>query len=176
MDSRKPVGSGGLKRWVLLLFLFLLLAFAVRLYRTYISVGILSNSMAPTLFRGDMVIVNVTAYRKEFPKRGEVVYMRDPVRGKGTEVKRVVGLPGETVAIVGGRVYINGRLLEEPYVKHNIVERPMMWVVPKGHVFVLGDNRKRSEDSRDFGPLNVRLIMGKVVYIYSPWDRRGPVR
>ena len=173
--------GGGLKRWGTLLFLLILLAVAVRLYRTYISVEIGSNSMAPTLVRGDKVLVNVMAYRKRPPQRGDIVYMRDPVRKEETEVKRVVGLPGEWVAIVGGRVYIRrGRSgwtpLDEPYVKNNIVERPMRWFVPEGHIFVLGDNRERSEDSRDWGPVPLDLVIGRVVYRYSPWSRHGPVR
>ena len=178
----KGEDPGGLKRWGGMLLLLVLLAVAVRLYRTYITVEVLSNSMAPTLVKGDRVLVNIMAYRKESPKRGDVVYMRDPLRRGETEIKRVVGLPGEWVAIVEGRVLVRRegsstwRALEEPYVRHNISERPAMWFVPEGHVFVLGDNRERSEDSRDWGPVPLNLVMGKVVYRYSPWSRRGPVR
>jgi len=177
--ERRP--EGRLKRWALLLFLLSLLAFVAELRRTYTTVEVTSNSMAPTLLKGDRVLVNLRAYKREPPKRGDIVCLLDPIRDGEMEVKRVVGLPGEWVAIVGGRVFVGREglswmALDEPYVKHNIVERPAMWFVPRGHVFVLGDNRGRSEDSRDWGPVPVRLIRGKVVYRYLPWERRGPVR
>ncbi len=158
-----------------LLFLLIILALCARLYHHYASVGITSDSMAPTLMAGDKVIVDKMAYLKSPPKRGDIVVFEDPRGGGELLTKRVIGLPGEWVLILKGTVFINGRPLSEPYVKHNIRERPQAWFVPKGYVFVLGDNRACSEDSRDFGPIEIRRIRGKVVWRYAPLSRWGKV-
>ena len=144
---------------------------ALWFFFTY-RIGVIpSESMAPTLKPGDQYLINIRAYRGRQPERGDVIVFRTP-DGEYL-VKRVVGLPGETVTIVRGQVYINGRPLHEPYLKERpIVEWPQQVRVPEGHVFVLGDNRNFSDDSRDFGPVPMERVLGRAEYIFRPTQRR----
>jgi signal peptidase I len=152
-----------------------LLAGALWLYFTY-RIGVVpSQSMAPTLQPGDKFLINLRAYRHRLPQRGDIVVFRDPA-GEYL-VKRVIALPGETVVLAGGQLYVNGQPLYEPYLAEPpMVESPLGGVVPEGHVFVLGDNRNFSEDSRDLGPVPIERIMGRAEYIVSPFSRRGSLR
>ena len=146
-------------------------AVAIWFFLTY-RIGVIpSRSMEPTLKPGDQYLINIRAYRHRLPKRGDIVVFRTP-DGEYL-VKRVIGLPGETVTIVRGQVYINGRPLREPYLKERpIVEWPFQIRVPEGTVFVLGDNRNYSDDSRDFGPVPVETILGRAEYVFYPKSRR----
>ncbi len=148
---------------------------AIWFYLTY-RIGIVpSDSMAPTLRPGDRYLINIRAYSRRPPKRGDVVVFRTP--DGEFWVKRVIGLPGEQVTVYMGRVFINGQLLPEPYLRGApFFERPMAFIVPEGHIFVLGDNRGHSEDSRDIGPVPLNWVVGKAVYILQPPERRGPVK
>lgn len=153
----------GLEVWLLFKFMF-------------VATMITSSSMEPTLQRGDAVIVRRVRFTPENPpKRGELVFFCDPITKRDWLVKRVIGLPGETVIIWAGKVYINGAPLQEPYI-NGIVEEYGMWRIPKGAVFVMGDNRPHSNDSRDFGPVPLELIEGRVVFRYFPPGRIGRIR
>ncbi|MBC7288866.1 MAG: signal peptidase I [Armatimonadetes bacterium] len=154
---------------------FALLAFALWFYFTY-RIGVVpSASMAPTLLPGDQYLINIRAYRHRLPERGDLIVFRSE---EGDYlVKRVVGLPGEIVTIIAGQVYINGRPLYEPYLSETPqIEWPMQQVVPPDHVFVLGDNRNYSDDSRDFGPVPVDRILGRAEYVFYPSGRRHSLR
>jgi signal peptidase I len=128
-----------------------------------------SPSMEPTLQEGDRVLVNKLSYRLHDVHRGDiVVFERPPGSGNPEEdipdlIKRVIGLPGDFIeARADGSVYINGQRLEEPYLASGTrtanLERQ---AVPEGHVFVMGDNRGNSSDSRDFGAIDEDLIVGR---------------
>lgn len=162
--------------WV---FILLLLVFGFEvwlLFRSmFVATMITSSSMEPTLHRGDAVIVKRMRFTPDNPpKRGELVFFRDPITKRDWLVKRVIGLPGETLIIWGGRVYINGKPLQEPYISAT-VEEYGMWRIPQDAVFVMGDNRPFSSDSRDFGPVPLELIEGKVVFRYFPLERFGKI-
>jgi signal peptidase I len=162
--------------WV---FLLLLLVFGFEVWLLFkfmfVATMIASSSMEPTLERGDAVIVRRIRFTPDNPpNRGDLIFFRDPITKKDWLVKRVIGLPGETLIIWAGRVYINGVPLDEPYV-NGIVEEYGMWHIPKDAVFVMGDNRPSSNDSRDFGPVPLDLIEGKVVFRYFPLGRMGRI-
>lgn len=126
-------------------------------------------SMEPTLSNGERVMIEKISYRFRAPKRGEIVIIKNPLAKKDIYIKRVVGVPGDFIEIKQGSVYLNGSLLEEDYIKEPVA----FWysnefLVPKDHVFVLGDNRNHSDDSRRIGPIPYKNVLGKVLFIYWP--------
>jgi signal peptidase I len=127
-------------------------------------------SMEPNLFGGERLIVNRLVYRFfGEPERGDVIVFESPVNPKENLVKRVIGLPGETLTVEGGEVYINGVSLDEPYIAAHIQANEQgRWTIPAGYYFVMGDNRNRSSDSRSWGMLPQDLIMGKAWVVYWP--------
>lgn len=127
-----------------------------------------SESMVPTLHVGDRVLVNKLSYRLHDVHRGDIVVFERPSAEADPQIrdliKRVIGLPGEMIEARGGQVYINGRALAEPYLRpemRNATQNLPRQLVPPDHVFVLGDNRTNSRDSRIFGPIPERLIVGR---------------
>ena len=121
-------------------------------------------SMNPTLQNGEYILVNRLAYKTGEPDRGDIIVFSQDGQDL---IKRVIGLPGETVNISEGIVTINGQELQEPY----IAQDPLYvgeWAVPEGYLFVLGDNRNDSRDSHQWGLLPVENIIGKSVLIYWP--------
>lgn len=126
-------------------------------------------SMLPTLQDGEFVLVNRLAYRFDTPQRGDIVVFHFPLDPKQDLIKRVIGLPGDTVSVQGGMVKVNDEKLQEPY----IAETPLYsgsWVVPDGQLFVLGDNRNDSSDSHSWGMLPFENIVGRAVLIYWPFQ------
>lgn len=133
-----------------------------------------SDSMSPTLKFGDQYLINVRAYRHNPPQRGDVIVFRED--GGDFLVKRVIGIAGDWVVVTQGHTYLNGTELHEPYAAWSGEawnDRPQHAVVEEGEVFVLGDNRDRSEDSRDFGPVPTSRVLGRAERIILPRDRRG---
>jgi len=127
-------------------------------------------SMQPNLYRGDRVIAEKVSYRFHLPHRGDVVIAERP----GNEVsliKRVVALPGETVEVRGGHTFINGQQIEEPWVTNFGGPSYPPTVVPSDHVFILGDNRGNSRDSRAIGPVPINAIKGHAWLVYWPLDQ-----
>jgi len=131
--------------------------------------------MKPNLTYNQRVIVEKITYSFiHGPRRGDVVIVDMPGE-KGLLVKRTVALPGETVAVRNGQVYLNSHPLEEPWaIRQGGPDYPPTRVPPH-HVFVLGDNRKESRDSRCFGPVPVDQIAGQVRFILWPLDRIGQI-
>lgn len=133
-----------------------------------------SESMEPTLQHGDLLLLRIDAYRHHEPQRGDLLIFRSAEGVKDYYVKRVIGLPGETLFIFRGRVWINHQLLDEPYVQgRGVMEFPLRGVVPPRTLLVLGDNRDHSSDSRDFGPVPRELVVGQVTAIIWPLKNRG---
>ena len=124
-------------------------------------------SMLPTLQDGEYVLVNRLAYRTGLPVRGDIIVFVSPQSPDLDLIKRVIGLPGDTVKIFEGKVQVNGQLLDEPY----IAAAPIYngeWNVPEDNLFVLGDNRNDSSDSHAWGLLPVENVIGKAILIYWP--------
>ncbi|HET6964030.1 MAG TPA: signal peptidase I [Acidimicrobiales bacterium] len=167
--------------WVGVVVLALAAAFLVKTFvlQTFF---IPSASMEPTLHVGDRVFVNKLAYSFHSVHRGDVVvFTLPPGESAGTGVddliKRVIGLPGETVEARNGRIYIDGRPLSEPWLPRGVspvaglpLERQR---VPADHYFLMGDNRGDSSDSRHFGPISGDLIVGRAFVRIWPFSHLG---
>ena len=137
------------------------------------------GSMDPTLNAGDVLLVDRMAYRFSTPKRGDIiVYKTGDDKKASTHIKRIIGLPGETIQIKDGQILIDGETYQEdggfPAIENAGVAETKV-TLGNGEYFVLGDNRNNSEDSRyaDMGNVKKRNIIGKVWFIASPWNRFG---
>lgn len=157
---------------LILLVLAVLIFFGV--HTTIESRVVEGSSMQSTLFQGERLVVVKAAYWFGEPQRGDVVIFKYPDQGEPqkTLVKRVIGLPGEQIEIKDGMVYINGSPLEEPYVK-DLVNTSCLGSyckleIPAGQYFVMGDNRTYSSDSRYFGTVPRKDIIGRVWLLYWP--------
>lgn len=125
-------------------------------------------SMLPNLHEGEYVIVDKVSYAFRQPERGEIVVLKNPSPSQPDLIKRIIGLPGETIDVHGGSVYINGRPLAEPYIAQPIAADSAATQLQAGQYFVMGDNRNNSEDSRRFGPRPINDIVGRAWIIYWP--------
>ncbi|MGC2162662.1 MAG: signal peptidase I [Silvibacterium sp.] len=144
----------------------------------YQPVRVEGTSMQPELRDQDRLFINKFAYHFESISRGDVVvfhYPRDPSK---SYIKRVIGLPGDTLSIEDGRVFLNGKRVAEPYVPPRYRDDRSLpeMVVPANAYFVMGDHRSISSDSRDFGPVERDLIYGKAAFVYWPADNVGVIR
>jgi signal peptidase I len=127
-------------------------------------------SMEPTLMPGEFLLVNRLAYRMGPIQRGDVVIFHYPLNPKEDFIKRTIGLPGDTVRVENGQVFVNEIQLEEPYIA-DPPDYNGSWTVPGGAIFVLGDNRNRSLDSHAWGFVPFDLILGKALVVYWPFDK-----
>jgi signal peptidase I len=135
-----------------------------------------SGSMEPTLEIGDHVLVNKLSYHFHPVHRGDVIVFKKPPNdyspGITDLIKRVIGLPGETISAQGGSVYIDGRKLAEPWLPKGVTTANFGPVhIPPGYYFVMGDNRGDSADSRVIGPISGKLIVGRAFLIVWPLSR-----
>lgn len=136
-----------------------------------------SESMEPTLAVGDRVFMSRIDHY--MPNRGDVVVLTDPERRSDLLTKRVVALAGDVIRVINGTVYINGQEDMSSYLTNGNqrVNWPNSQIkVPNGDVFVLGDNRNRSYDSLNFGPVPMESLKGKLKYRYWPLERAGEIR
>lgn len=165
-------------KWVFEIAVVCLFAFVAVWYFGQ-RVSTVGDSMSPVLRNGDVVLVNRIVYNATTPKRGDVIVFKP----KGNEndhyyIKRIVGLPGETIEIIENRVYIDGERLEEDYETTNIDDVGVVdekLKLASDEYFVLGDNREQSEDSRDADVGNVKreYIYGKAWFVITPGDEFG---
>ena len=143
---------------------------------------VLGNSMYPTLHERDRLFANKIPLYFSGPDRGDIVVLEAPDHPNKDYIKRVIGIGGDTVAIIDGKVYLNGELLEEDYIEkgaYTHVYSENYWEVPEGYVFVLGDNREEgaSKDSRYFGCVPLESIKGIANFRYYPFnDRFGKIQ
>jgi signal peptidase I len=141
----------------------------------YQPVKVEGTSMAPLLSDQERIFINKFVYRFEPIDRGDVVVFWYPLDRSKSFIKRVVGLPGETVEIRQGLVYVNGKSMPEPYVPPQYEDMSDFGPVrvPRDSYFVMGDHRISSNDSRVFGPVASRYIYGRAVFAYWPVDHFG---
>jgi len=133
------------------------------------AVRMLGSSMYATLHDGDVVNVDRNAYIQRPPQRGDIILFKPPDEASRDFVKRIIGLPGERVHITNSVVYINGRVLQEPYLperwtyNNNWPADGQDQTLPPNQYFVMGDNRNHSSDSRTFGFIDLNVIVGKII-------------
>ncbi len=146
----------------------------------YQPVKVEGTSMMPSLVDQERIFINKFVYRFGLGEiaRGDTVVFYYPSDPTKSYIKRVIGLPGDQVAIEEGQVYVNGQRLEEDYVPAEYRDRQTvpLTVVPEGQYYVLGDHRSSSNDSRSWGPVPRPYIYGKAVFVYWPIDKMGVLR
>ena len=174
--KRRRSGTRNLVEWTVIGLTALLFAVLVKMFLLQ-AFYIPSESMHPTLKTNDRVLVNKMSYRLHGVHRGDIVVFESlPSAGSGTRdlIKRVVGLPGETVEARDGKVWIDGRRLEENYLEPSVVTDNMpLTKVPPGHYWVMGDNRPKSRDSRFIGPIPRSAIVGRAFVRVWPVSSLG---
>lgn len=157
---------------VLSLIIFLLMRQVVQNYR------IESHSMEPNFTEGQFILVNKLAYVLGQPERGDVLVFHNPGNHDEDYIKRIIGLPGDSLAIHDQHVYINNQLLDEPYIQNMIRSGEQLGpiTIETDHLFVMGDNRPNSSDSRRFGQLSEELVVGQAWLRVWPFDKWGLIQ
>lgn len=139
-----------------------LVAFALAGFR------VLGPSMAPALQDGEYIVVEKITYSQREPRRGEVIVFVDPHDREQIYIKRLIGTPGDMVQVVQGSLILNGNALAEPYLADSFLPEFSSQKMGPAQYFALGDNRARSKDSRNFGPIGRAAIIGRAWLVYSP--------
>ncbi len=140
-------------------------------------------SMEPTFQSGDYILTSKITYKLRKPERGDVIVFKSPKNPDVEYIKRIIGLPGDKLMIEKGEIYVNGKLFPEQY----IAARTNLWeggyvlegvpiTIPDNYLFVMGDNRPRSSDSREFGPIPFESVIGQVFYRYFPPSKNGWIK
>jgi signal peptidase I len=164
------------KDWIVSIATAVVLALIIRTFivELYLVDG---PSMRPTLQSAERLVVNKFIYRFREPQRGEILvfqYPRDPRRDF---IKRVIAVPGDTIEIKDGQVYVNSQLMNEPYILSKTRGDYPLAEVPAGHIFVMGDNRNRSTDSRDarVGVVDTHYLIGRAILRLAPLNQFGRI-
>lgn len=169
-----------LKSFIFTLLITVALVFVLKNY-IIINATVPTGSMENTIMPYDNILGNRLAYLSEGPERGDVIFFYYPDDESQKFVKRVIGLPGETVTILEGKIYIgnSNEPLDEPYLKEEWTRNvgPYVFQIPEDSYLCLGDNRNNSRDARDWNNPYVKKekIIGKAVFTYFPIDRWGVV-
>jgi signal peptidase I len=168
--------SAGILLWVRDLVISAVAAALIILF-LYQPVRVEGTSMLPRLEDSDRLFINKFVYHVSAIDRGDVVvfhYPRDPEK---SYIKRVIALPGDDLRVDHGHVYVNGKLLDEPYVPPEFEDNRSVaeMTLPPHEYYMMGDHRSISSDSRDFGPVERSLIYGKAVFVYWPTRDAGVV-
>jgi signal peptidase I len=142
------------------------------LFENYRVVG---RSMEPSLENDQYLVVDKLAYRLHEPQRGDIIVFRDPRSDGRKLIKRVIGLPGEAVEIRNGLIFIDGQLLDEPYIDRQGQYTQQAIGIPENELFVLGDNRNNSSDSHNWGTLPDENVVGKAWLTYWPPTSWGAI-
>ena len=155
---------------VLAVLIFLVIRSLVQNYR------IEGQSMEPNFHHGQYLLVNKLAYRLGDYDRGDVIVFHYPNNPTQDYIKRVIGLPGDTVEISNGELFVNGRLVDEPYDQIPIMRNMSPQTVDPGFLYVLGDNRPASSDTRTWGQLSQEFVIGKAWLAIWPVEVAGVVK
>ncbi len=166
-----------LHSWVRDFFFSIVVSFFIILF-VYQPVKVEGGSMEPGLEDQERIFINKLVYRWEKISRDDIIVFRYPRDPRKSFIKRVVAIPGDSVRISYGRLYVNGKRVEEPYVPLQFEDSRSYpeTILPPGTYFVLGDHRSMSNDSRDFGPVPRSYIYGKAVFGYWPVEKLGVLR
>jgi len=141
------------------------------------------NSMYPTYHDKEYILTDKISYKLRLPERGEVIILKSPKNPDIDFIKRVVGMPGETIEITNGQVLVNKQEIKEQYYQGKtptfpggFIKEGQEVVVPENMFFVMGDNRPGSSDSREFGFVPFDNIVGRVFFRYFPFNRAGMIK
>lgn len=156
----------------LALVLYVVIQYAVQ------TVHVLGSSMIDTLHDNDLLVASKISYKLHQPQRGDIIVFKPPDELSRDFIKRVIALPGERIRIVNSVVYINGKVLNEPYLPekwtyNNTLNGGSEMQLGPGQYFVMGDNRNHSSDSRVFGAISIDSILGKAEFRIWPLDEIG---
>ncbi len=173
----RPIPLRTLRSWVRDLFFSIVVSSFIILF-VYQPVKVEGGSMEPGLEDQERIFINKLVYRWENIGRGDIVVFRYPRDPQKSFIKRVIALPGDTIRISFGHVYVNGNTIEEPYVPEEFLDTRSYpeTVLPANTYFVLGDHRSMSNDSREIGPIPRSHIYGKAVFGYWPMEKMGLLR
>lgn len=150
--------------------LLLALVFYFAIDAVSARVRVKNVSMQPTLYEGEFLLVNKLAYKFSPPRIGDIVVFHAPPEPGEDFIKRIIGTPGDSVAIKEGKVFVNGIRLDEPYIA-DVPRYTGEWTVPEEQIFVLGDNRNQSSDSHVWGFVTMDGVVGKAILVYYPFDK-----
>lgn len=176
LDTPAPVRRWNVLAWLRDLALSVAVSGFIIIF-LYQPVRVEGTSMLPMLEDQDRLFINKLAFRVGEIHRGDVVVFLYPHDQTKSYIKRVIGLPGDHVRIDHGQVVVNDRALVEPYVPARFSDErsESEMTIPRDEYFVMGDHRSISSDSRDFGPVERKLIYGKAAFVYWPMDQAGVV-
>jgi signal peptidase I len=174
-ERQRKKGRSGLRDLFITLLVAFVLVFGVVRPFIVAAYWVPTESMVPTLLVGDRVFANKFIYRFAEPERGDIVVFEDVEGGEDDLIKRVVAVAGDRVRVNAGVLKVDGEIQEEPYVKPQFPDGNIYGPekVPEGYVFVMGDNRGNSADSRVFGLLPVENIEGEAFVRFWPLSRIG---
>jgi signal peptidase I len=171
-EEKKQKASSELKEWMKSIALAVVIALIIRFFffETFLVEG---TSMHPTLQHHERLIVNKIVYNFKDPEQGDVIVFNYSVRRDF--IKRIIALAGDEVEIRNGNLYVNEKLQVEPYIRDQAMYDFGPVVIPQGHVFVLGDNRDNSMDSRDpaVGSISLERVKGKAMLVFWPFSSAG---
>ena len=180
----KPAGNPGRVRSILSFLLLVALVFgfvwAMKSF-VYQPYSVPTGSMENTIMPGDMLFAEKLTFRHRAPEPGEIVTFLDPrTEEERVLIKRVIAVGGQTIDLIKGDVYIDGVMIKEPYtlspgntfpLQRSTITYP--YTIPEGYIWVMGDNRENSTDSRGFGPVPLDAVLERAVFIYWPVDHFG---
>ena len=180
----KPAGNSGRVRSILSFLLLVALVFgfvwAMKSF-VYQAYSVPTGSMEDTIMPGDMLFAEKITFRNRAPEPGEIVTFLDPrTEEERVLIKRVIAVGGQTIDLIKGDVYIDGVMIKEPYtlspgntfpLQRSTITYP--YTIPEGYIWVMGDNRENSTDSRGFGPVSLDAVLERAVFIYWPFDHFG---
>lgn len=137
-------------------------------------------SMEPTFYSGEYILTSKITYKFRPIQRGDVVVFQSPKNPDIDYIKRIIGLPGDSLMIKEGKLYVNDVVIDELYISakstlwdNGYLKEGIPIQIPKDEIFVMGDNRPRSSDSREFGPVHIDTIIGQVFFRYFPTSKLG---
>jgi signal peptidase I len=175
-----------LREIVEILILIVAVVVITTLLRTFVidHYEIPTGSMEPTIEIGDRLFAEKVTYRFSDPEPGDIVTFNDPIEEGRILIKRCIAVGGQTVDLKDGKVVVDGVVLDEPYT-HGAASKPLEpmgnlridypYTVPEGSIWVMGDNRERSSDSRFFGPVSKEELIGKALFRFLPFERFGAI-
>lgn len=178
-EKKKKSGGVIILEWVRVILIAVAIALLINFFVIVNSV-VPTGSMEDTIMPGARMIGLRLSYIFNDPQRGDIIIFKNPDDTSENYVKRIIGLPGDTVEVISGQTYVNGEEIPEPYLKEEVLDQDFgPYEVPEKSYFVMGDNRNNSKDSRYWSTTNYvprNYILGKALLVYFPFDEFGAIK